>query len=233
MTSETAEVRWNVKKFRRAAGMSQEGLAGASGLSVKTVQKVEQGGHVLTETLHAIARGLGVPTSELFAAGSPAPVVGDEATRQSLVPLRTALMPPMGIDGALIQSPVGAEQLADMRREIMDTHALYRADEFDSVAKRLPGLLRKTDAAVSAAENDERHQATITHSLTLLVAGKYLTQVRQYDMAYHALAEGIRLAREAGKRQLAATGVVGMCWLLLRQDRFAECYQLAATTPSW
>ncbi|MER5304610.1 helix-turn-helix transcriptional regulator [Streptomyces lasiicapitis] len=226
----TTEVRANVKKYRRAAGMSQEDLASASNLSVSTIQKIEQGGHVLTETLHAVAQGLGVPTSELFSAGSPAPVVGDETTRQSLVPLRMALMPPMGLDGVLAEGPSTMDELANLRREIMDTHALYRADEFDSVAKKLPVLLSSADAAVSVSEGDERRHAIVTHSLALLVAGKYLTQVRQYDMAYHALAEGIRQAREAGERQIAATGVVGMCWLLLRQDRFAECYRLAVTT---
>ncbi|MBH1936598.1 helix-turn-helix transcriptional regulator [Streptomyces sp. AV19] len=230
MAAETSEVRWNVKKYRRAMGMSQEALADASGLSVKTVQKVEQGGHVLTETPHAVARGLGVPTSELFAAGVPAPVIGDEETRQSLVPLRMALMPPLGLDGVVGQGHASPDRLADLWREIMDAHALYRADEFDSVARRLPALLTRADAAVNTSEGDERQHAVVTHSLALLVAGKYLTQVRQYDMAYHALAEGIRLAREAGERRIAATGVVGMCWLLLRQDRFAECSHLAVTT---
>lgn len=226
----TAEVRENVKKYRRAGGMSQEDLAAASGLSVSTVQKVEQGGQVLTETLHAIAQGLGVPTSTLFAAGSPAPVVGDEATRQRLVSLRTALMPPVGLEGVVSDTAGHSGDLSGLRRKIMDTHALYRADEFNSVAANLPKLLSRADAAVRSAESADLGQARATHSLALLVAGKYLTQVRQYDMAYHALAEGIRLARKANDRHTAATGVVGMCWLLLRQDRFQECYQLAATT---
>jgi hypothetical protein len=51
-------------------------------------------------------------------------------------------------------------------------------------------------------------------------------------MAYYALAEAIRLARETGQTQLAATGVTGLCWLLLRQDRFDESEQLAAQTAA-
>jgi hypothetical protein len=66
----------------------------------------------------------------------------------------------------------------------------------------------------------------------LLLAGKYLTQVRRYDMAYHALAQGIRDARETGQTLVAATGVVGMGWLLLRQDRFDEAERLASTAAA-
>lgn len=113
-----------------------------------------------------------------------------------------------------------------------DGHALYHADRYSSVAKRLPGLLRSTETAVCAFEGEERQHALIVRAQALGLAGKYLTQVRQYDMAYHALSEAIRLAREVGKTQLAATGVVGMCWLLLRQDRFDESEQLATVTAS-
>ncbi|MFJ8333658.1 helix-turn-helix domain-containing protein [Streptomyces sp. NPDC094437] len=226
----TAEVRENVKKFRRAAGMNQEDLAAASGLSVSTVQKVEQGGQVLTETLHAIARGLGVPTSTLFAAGSPAPVVGDETTRQQLASLRTALMPPVGLESMIFTPVPEIQELAALRRSILDAHALYRADRYDSVAASLPPLLIAAAAAARRADDSERREAMTVHALALLVTGKYATQVRQYDMAYHALSEGIRLAREAGDRQTAAVGVIGLCWLLLRQNRFDECYQLATAT---
>ncbi|MGW6455048.1 helix-turn-helix domain-containing protein [Streptomyces sp. NPDC055078] len=235
-----SELARNVKKYRRSAGMNQEDLAAASDLSVSTVQKVEQGGSAYVETLHAIARGLGVPTSLLFVADSPAPVIGDETTRQSLFALRMALMPPVGLDGVLAGSasaPGEAERpeepVPDLRQRVLDTHALYRADRFESVARMLPDLLRRTEAAVLMAEDPEQHRTTVTRALALLVAGKYLTQVRQYDLAYHALAEGIRLAREAGEQQVAATGVVGLGWLLLRQDRFGECYQLAVATASF
>ncbi|MGX2995459.1 helix-turn-helix domain-containing protein [Streptomyces sp. JNUCC 64] len=219
----------NVKKHRRKAGLSQEELAGAADLSVSTVRKIEQGGAVRTETLHAVARGLGIPTSALFVADAPVPVRGDEATRRGLVPLRMALMPPVGLDGTYPGQPPHP-WADDLRRRIIDTHALYRADRFASVAAALPGLLEESESARLAATGGELRAATVTRALALLVAGKYLTQVRQYDMAYHALAEGIRLARDVEARRVAGTGIVGLGWLLLRQDRFAECYHLAVTT---
>jgi hypothetical protein len=84
---------------------------------------------------------------------------------------------------------------------------------------------------VVAAEEEQVHrEAVLVRAHALLLAGKYLTQVRQYDMAYQALVEGIRLARELDNRLVAATGVTGLCWLFLRQDRFDEAEHLAATT---
>ncbi|MBT2505548.1 helix-turn-helix transcriptional regulator [Streptomyces sp. ISL-98] len=219
----------NVRKYRRATGQSQEDLAQSSGLSVQTIRKVEQGGEVRTDTLHAVARGLGIETAVLFVAGSPAPVIGDEATRRNLVELRKALMPPVGL-----AAPVAAvgepSDLDALQRRIGDCHALYWADRYDSVAKKLPNLLRSAEVTAAVLEGDEKRSAVIARTHALLLAGKYLTQVRQYDLGYHALAEAIRLAREAGQTLTAGTGIVGMCWLLLRQDRFDESEQLATQT---
>ncbi|MEV0278393.1 helix-turn-helix transcriptional regulator [Streptomyces sp. NPDC050610] len=221
----------NVRKYRRVAGLSQEALAHEAELSPAVVRKVEQGGDVRVETLHALARALGVTTSALFATEAPLPVTGDEANLRHLVELRKALMPPVGI-AATFSDHGEAGELAVLRREVKDGHALYYADRYTSVAKKLPGLLRATEATVAASDGEERRDAVVVRAQALLLAGKYLTQVRQYDMAYHALAEGIRLAREAEQTLTAATGVVGMCWLLLRQDRFDESEQLAAVTAA-
>ncbi|MYU54104.1 MULTISPECIES: helix-turn-helix domain-containing protein [Streptomyces] len=221
----------NVRKYRRTAGLSQEGLAEAADLSLSTVRKAEQGGHVSMETLHTLARALGVSTSTLFATDAPKSVLGkrDEANRRYLAELRRALMPAVGLSAPL-SDPGEAGELSELRRGVQEGHALYWADQYGAVAKRLPGLLRSSEAAVSALEGEEQEHAMIARCHALLLTGKYLTQVRQYDMAYFALVEAIRLAREAHQAQLASTGVVGLCWLLLRQDRFDEAEQLAAQT---
>lgn len=221
----------NVRKHRRTAGLSQEGLAHEAGLSLSVVRKVEQGGNVRTETLHMLARAMGVSTSSLFATEAPKPVVGDEANRRYLAELRKALMPPVGLS-ATLSDPGNAGDLSVLRRNIEDGHALYQADRYDSVAKMLPSLLRSSEASVATLEGEERQRAMVVRSKALLLVGKYLTQVRQYDMAYHALSEGIRLAREAGQTLTTATGVNGMCWLLLRQDRFDESERLASITAA-
>ncbi|MDF3291981.1 helix-turn-helix domain-containing protein [Streptomyces silvisoli] len=223
----------NVRKYRRAAGLSQEALAEAADLSLSTVRKVEQGGHVSMETLAALARALGVSTSALFATEAPKSVLGpqDEANRRYLAELRRALMPAVGL-AAPLSDPGEAGELNALRRGVQESHALYWADQYGAVAKRLPSLLRSSEAAVSTLEGEDQQHAMIARCHALLLAGKYLTQVRQYDMGYFALVEAIKLAREAGQTQLAATGVVGLGWLLLRQDRFDEAEQLAAQTAA-
>lgn len=227
----TTEESQNVRKHRRAKGWSQEDLAHEADLSVATVRKVEQGGSVRVETLHVLARALEVPTSALFTTEAPAPVVGDESSRQHLAELRRALMPPVGLSVTLNELGEG-DELSTLQRKIGDGHALYHADRYGSVAKMLPGLLRKAEATVAATEGEDQQRAMIVRAQALLLAGKYLTQVRQYDLSYYALAEAIRLARETGQMLNAATGVVGMCWLLLRQDRFDESEQLARITAA-
>lgn len=220
-----------VRAHRRTAGLSQEQLAKDAGLSLGTVRKIEQGGTARVDTLHQIARALGIETSKLFAPGAPSPVQEDSTNRQVLAQLRRALMPPVGISAETLADPGQAEALPDIRRRIEDSLELYNADRYESVARQMPGLLQAAEAATVAAEDEEAHrEAVLVRAHALLLAGKYLTQVRQYDMAYQALTEGIRLARELDETLTAATGVTGLCWLFLRQDRFEDAEYLAATT---
>ncbi|MEU4179316.1 helix-turn-helix transcriptional regulator [Streptomyces sp. NPDC026589] len=223
----------NIRRFRRAAGLSQEGLAAKSHLSLSTVRKVEQGGRVSMDTLAALARALDVSTAALFASEAPEPTIGaeDEANRRGMAEMRRALMPPVGLFAPLSEPGEAGEPRAVLRG-VQDGHALYQADRYTSVARALPSLLRSSEAAVATLEGVEQQQAMIARAHALLLTGKYLTQVRHYDMAYFALAEAIRLARETCQTQLAATGVVGMGWLLLRQDRFDESEQLASQTAA-
>lgn len=223
----------NVRKYRRTAGMNQEELAEAAELSLSTVRKVEQGGDARVETLHALARALGVTTSALFATEAPRSIVGpqDDANRQHLVELRRALMPPVGLTPHVAE-PVEASELGETTQKVRDARALYEKDRYSSVAKMLPNLLRSSEAAVAALEGEDQQHAVIARSQVLLMTGQFLTQTRQYDMGYYALAEAIKLAKENGQTLTAATGVVGMCWLLLRQDRFDECEELAASAAT-
>ncbi|WP_432106155.1 helix-turn-helix domain-containing protein [Streptomyces sp. bgisy091] len=219
----------NVRSHRRRSGWSQERLAEEAGLSVGVVRKIEQGGNAQVETIHMLARALGTTTSSLFATEAPEPVHGNVGDGPKLSELRMALMPPVGLREVIVEAEQ-APLLASIQRDIDDSHALYHADHYDSVAKKLPAILRDAEAAVSLSEDVDRQDAIIVRASAFLLAGKYLTQVRRYDMAYHALSLGIRDAREADKTHIAATGVVGMAWLLLRQDRFDEAERLATVT---
>ncbi|MEU7155740.1 helix-turn-helix domain-containing protein [Streptomyces chrestomyceticus] len=225
------EISSNLRKHRRRLGWSQERLAEAAGVSPGTVRKLEQGGVARVETLAQLAEALNVDTAALFAPpASPEPIRDDGPSRQQLLDLRRHLMPPVGLVDA-IGPPEEDVPRSALLRDIDEAHALYQADRYDSVARRLPGILSVAGGSVRAAdEAGQRRQALVTRARALFLTGKYLTQVRQYDLAYQALASGIRDAREAEATPAAAVGVIGMCWLLLRQDRFAECADLASDT---
>lgn len=223
----------NVRNQRRRAGLSQEELANRAGLSLSVVRKIEQGGTARVETLHQLARALDVTTSTLFETSSPEPVHPAEGDSIRLMELRAALMPAVGLNGFLPVAPSGPVDLADLRTRIANSHVLYHGDRYEAVAKALPPILRDAESAVAGADDERATQdATVVRASALLLAGKYLTQVRRYDLAYHAMSRGIADAREADDGAVAATGVVGLAWLLLRQDRFDEAEELAASTAS-
>ena len=128
-------------------------------------------------------------------------------------------MPPIGLAAPLTADREEPGGLDAMRHKVRDARALYEQDRYSSVAKLLPPLLRSSEAAVNVFEGEEQQHAMMARSQVLLMTGQFLTQVRQYDMAYYALAEAIRLARENGQTLTAATGVVGMALAAARPVR--------------
>ncbi len=50
-----------LRELRLRAGLTQQAIAQAAGLSVSTVGRLEQGGNPTPETVTALARALGVP----------------------------------------------------------------------------------------------------------------------------------------------------------------------------
>lgn len=66
-----------IRDLRAERAWSQEHLAGAAGLSLRTVQRVEGGYASASETLLALAAALEVPASELTELIPPPPSTGD------------------------------------------------------------------------------------------------------------------------------------------------------------
>ncbi|MEV5509525.1 helix-turn-helix domain-containing protein [Streptomyces orinoci] len=227
MTTELAD---NVRKYRRRAGMSQEELAHAASVSPGTVRKLEQGGTVRMETLHMLARALNVTTAALVASDAPEPVgQAEEPNRVNLVQLRAALTPAVGLADRVAETAEEEPNLRAFRRTVQDARVLYFSDSYKSVSSQLPGLLRDAAKAVAYYDSGEEHQqALLARAEALRLAGTYLTQVRQYDIAYTALAGAVADAKNAGDMLAAASGVGGMCWLLIRQSRFDEAERVAA-----
>ena len=218
-----------IRGLRRQLRWSQERLAEEAALSVTTIKKAESGrGEVTTATLHAIARALGTTTNELYTDRAHIPVLAAEPNHHALARLRALIIPPVGLTGAPIGiGAAGAADLEAIENGIVRVEMSYRDDRYDDVAEALPSLLVCAHRAVAELDNDEAHR---TRSRALQMAGRYLTQVRQLDLALAALHTAIRDAARAGDRTLAAIAVNGQGWALTRQGRLAECEELCTVT---
>ncbi|MFJ8755068.1 helix-turn-helix domain-containing protein [Streptomyces sp. NPDC102441] len=216
---------------RRAAGLSQEQLAQRAGMSIGPIRKIEQGhGGVRMETLHTLARALKLKTSDLMAAGPPQPVKHDDPNSQNLRELRIALTPALTLGPAT--APAGEEpDLRRLSRMTYDNSVLYFGDTYQSIAADLPTLIRAANDAVAYYDSgDERTYALVERSRALNLVGRYLTQIRQFDLAHVAARGAIEDAKAAGNNLVAASGVGGMCWLLVRTERFDEAEDIAVAT---
>ncbi|GAA0377050.1 helix-turn-helix transcriptional regulator [Streptomyces blastmyceticus] len=221
----------NVRKHRRLAGLTQEQLAYDAGLAPSTVAKLEQGGNVRIETLHILARALHVKTSQLMASDTPEPVRGEDPTRVGLAELRSALTPPLGITDSGSERPDEEPNLPALLDVIRAGSAAYDSDNFGSVAGKMPETIRDANSAVAYFDNGEEYtQALSARAEAYLLGGRYLTQVRQYDLAYHALSGAIQDARAVQDMNTAGYAVVIMSWLLLRQGRFDDAERAAIET---
>lgn len=75
------DIRETLKALRRDKGYSQVGLAEASGISIRTIQRIEKGLSVGSAfTLNSLAKALGVETKELLSQESSNQPLRDENT---------------------------------------------------------------------------------------------------------------------------------------------------------
>ncbi|MDA0564803.1 helix-turn-helix transcriptional regulator [Streptomonospora sp. S1-112] len=221
-----------IRKLRTGRGWSQEELAEAAGLSVTTIKKAEADpprGEVTTGTLHAIATALGVDTVALYVDRAPRPHLEAEPDYQAMARMRSAIAPPLKIDGTPIIEAAddGEIDLPAIRRGIDRVQAMYGANRYDDVALDLPPLIHQAHRAVAELDSDEAYR---TRSYAMQMAGRYLTQVRQISDALTALRASIQDAATAGDRFAAACAISGQGWALTRQGRLDEAERLCTLT---
>ncbi len=224
-----------LRELRLGAGLTQEGLAERADLSLGVVKKLERGGNARIETYHALARALGVRTSTLFEPSGPRQDLHADDHPIDLMPLRQAISPPVTLAGRLDVGDVdeGGDEpdLARLRRTAKGLAGFYINDDYPLVAKVLPALVRSAHLAVQHFDTGAQgNEALRIRSDVLQMAGRYLTQVRAYDLAHLALRDAVRDAAAIGDRLAAAAAVTGQGWTLVRQGRFDEAEQLTAMT---
>lgn len=225
----------HIGRIRRQRQLTQEQLAERAGVSVDTIKKLEQGTRTSARiaTLAAIARALGVQTSELFGDASRAAAMREPAARPlGLVEIRRALTPvhdfggqPI-VDDSLDRPPT----IAGMRESVREANRVYHANDYATTLAALPGLLAEARALVSVTDGDDQVQAYGLHARAHQLAGRLMIQLRQTDLAHVALSIALDSARRTGDPLVGAALITSSCWLLVRQGRVTEAERLAART---
>ncbi|WP_431977866.1 helix-turn-helix domain-containing protein [Micromonospora haikouensis] len=221
-------------EIRRESRLTQEQLAERSGVSVEVIRKLEQGsrGTARLDTLHALARALGVATSALLGDASQAAAQGEPGHRQlSLAEIRRVIAPVRGIDGAPLMVPAGEPPGLDaLRGNLHAADRVYNAGDYAVALRVVPPLLVNMRAAVDLAGDERRAEAYDLLARAQHLAGGLLIQLRSDDLAQTALSEALDTAQRSGDRVVAATVIRTMCWLLMRQGRIREAAELAVVT---
>lgn len=219
MTDDTPNTGEAVARRRYRLGLTQEQLAEAAGLSTNAVKSIERGARQgRMDTLAKLARALGCSTTDLLVPAAGAPVV-QEADADALLGIRRALTPPLGLD-----PPERADAPAGAWRDTLNyAERLYAEDRYDAVLEAVPVLLEE---AADLHRAGDALPAVQAH----LYAANALTQIRQLDLANHALDKAMRYAGELSDELAAAWAVGIQCWTLLLQRRFREVEQLAVQT---
>ncbi|MGH3922691.1 MAG: hypothetical protein ACRDTT_07475, partial [Pseudonocardiaceae bacterium] len=99
---------------------------------------------------------------------------------------------------------------------------------YEATALLLPEMIAAAHAAVACyGYGDERGEAVRLRSDVLQLAGWFLTQVGASDLAYQAIKDAIADANAVGDPLAAAAGVIGECWLFIRQGRLLDAMRTA------
>jgi transcriptional regulator with XRE-family HTH domain len=227
-----ASISDRVRELRRRRGMSQEELAERAGLSTQVIRKLEQGGTCRMETLHQLARALGVQTVWFASAGAPEPT---EATVDDavLADMRSAINPPIGLSGRPLYGTADGDHpdLPRLAQAVNNVAVKYHADRYDDLAATMPALVRSAHHHVEVYDSgDQRREALRVRADITGLAGRYLIQIRAHDLALIALHASLRDAMEIGDVPLAAAAVSSQAWAMLRQGRLAEVELLCVAT---
>ena len=216
-----------VRRLRRQARLTQEGLAEHSGLSVDTIRRLEQKptSSVQLPTLHALASGLGVELTSLVGDPPGAPSTGESDSPQ-LVAVRRAITPPL-FAPPVTPSNLETLTLERIRRDIAGGWTLYHAAEFEDLLNTLPGLITDARFAATVGDVDQRAAGQAALSKALQLGGHLAIRMGKTDLALTALERAITAADASSDPLLAPMISNSVAWAYQRQARLDDARGLA------
>ena len=210
----------------RGTSMNARELAGAAGVAVDLIRKLEQGRRhtVSIGTVQRIARALDVDAADLLSAPRNLP---DPGGLSGAIAIRRALTP---VDDLIGDEPDLEPITLDVARlAVTNGWGAHRAGRYELLGYILPtaiGQLRTTVRQAPTAEALDL--AAQIHQ----IAACTLVPLGYVDAAHLALREALTLAA-AGSDPLRAPALRGtLSWVLLTQGRYAESHRLAAATAA-
>lgn len=213
-----------LRRKRREVSLTQEELAGLSGVSQVMIAKIEQGRRqprlpVLTK----LANALDIPLSELV---DKRPRLDGAREGASVLAIRDALLSPsllpgIGLDGG-DSEPVS---LPELRAAVSQAARLYWAGQFANLAAILPALIGEARLAAQVAGAPACSLLAQAYDL----AAALLVHMGKDDLAAVGAERAITTAAASDDELLHAILHGSYAWVLLHQGRLAESEQLAVT----
>lgn len=214
-------------RLRRLSDQTQDELAEKAGVSVDTVQKLEQHQRhsARLPTLHALASGLGVEVTALIGDPPAVPSNGDPEPSE-LVALRRAISPPLF---APPPAPNGVETLSIplLRAEVSDGWSLYHSAQFGQLMSVLPDIIADARLAAAVGTFDQRAAGDASLSKALQLAGHLAIRLGKTDLALSSLERAATAAQNTGSQLLAPMVYGSVAWAYQRQNRLSDASDLA------
>lgn len=208
--------------------MTQAALAAASGVSLDSIRKLEQGQRYTCNvaTLHKLARALDVPAGILLDRPRPLERGGED---HGAVAIRRAIA---SYDDLIGDNDLEVEPLtvADGKRALTLGWHAYWAGEYGRLGQILPTAILRARAAVLAVPTAEHAQAADVAAEVLHLAASTLVHLGYTDISHLALREARAHALHSDDPHRIDAVTCGMAWTLLVEGRFREGARLATTT---
>lgn len=210
-------------KILRGRDLTQNDLAERAGLSIKTVQKAEQGGTVSLPTLLRIATALDADLAVVL--GQHAPGRGADREQRGLLRAVAAAVHDTAAGYVPPRVPTLRDQ--DLAAIVETAWQVYWAADYVELGAFLPGLLYAARARVHAAPDGEAEGALAALSDAYQVAAYVANQLGHRELAYTAVQEASSAARRAGDPIRTARVEGCRSWIYRKDGRVEDSLVLA------
>lgn len=232
--SEANTIGARLRALRIDRGLTQEGLAELSGVSIHTIRPLEQDARTSTSlgTLTKLSDALDCEISELV---DKRDKMGSDRDGGSVLALRDALLTPALLPGYEDGDGDDPMDVMDLQRQVRTSWEAYWGGRWGSeLLAQLPLLLgeaRRTHVALGTP-------AIEPLALVYDLASSLLTQIGRTDLAIVAAERAITVAHSGDDERLWAILHASYSWTLFHQGRYREAEEMVVrmaerTEPSF